>query len=297
MEYNGLIVVDKAKGIGSTDTVRIIKKKLKQRSVGHSGTLDFLATGVLVICLGKATKLIEYLQMQEKVYEAGMILGLETDTYDIEGEILNRKKSNIHLEDLLLAKNKFIGNIEQIPPMYSALKVQGERLYNLARKGIEVERNARLVTINSIDIIDFDYDKQRVLLKSNVGSGTYIRSLIYDLGKSLGTYGTMESLRRLKCSGYNIEDAIKVDWDTDSEKIISNIIPIDEIKLDMNSLLITEEIKIKLLNGMNVLYEDVPVGNYRVFFGSNFIGVGKIHRTGKGTFLKLTKHLIEHGNN
>lgn len=298
MSYNGILVIDKPKGIGSTDVVRIVKRKLKQTSVGHAGTLDFLATGVLVVCLGRATKLIEYLQREEKTYVAGIQFGIETDTYDIEGAVLNNSDVAIGKVDIDNIIYNFIGEIEQIPPMYSALKIKGERLYNLARQGIEVERKARKVNIKSLELFSFDEISQTAEILSTVGSGTYIRSLIYDLGKAVGTYATMTSLRRLKCSGYEIKEAIQINDDVDSEYLINNIIPMEKIRISMDSINVDDREKDSLLNGMTTLlsrdYED---GEYKVFNNHEIIGIGKISRSSKGTYLKLSKHLKEHENN
>ncbi len=292
MEYNGILIIDKKEGIGSTDVVRIIKKKLQQSSVGHTGTLDFLSTGVLVVCLGKATKLIEYMQLQKKTYKAGIIFGLETDTYDIEGTVINNLKSNISEDNLKVAIDSFIGDIQQVPPMYSALKVDGERLYNLARKGITIERKSRLVNIESISIDKFDDLNQLASITATVGAGTYIRSLIYDIGISLETYGTMSSLRRLKCSGYDIGDAISIDWDSDPSFIKENIIPIESVELPMADLTVDEDEQKRLLNGMTViLSQDVDLGLYKIFCENTIIGIGKITKSEKGTLLKLSKHL------
>lgn len=202
----GIINVNKPSGITSFDVVRKLRRILHERKIGHTGTLDPLAQGVLVVCIGKATKLVQDIEGYEKTYTAGFELGYRTDTYDIEGQIIEKREvNNISLGKLENVLKNFIGEIEQIPPMYSALKVDGKKLYELARQGIEVERKARLIEIKFIDIIEFDGLKGKI--RCGVSKGTYIRSLIDDMGKALGTLATMTSLVREKVGTSNIKDS------------------------------------------------------------------------------------------
>lgn len=202
----GIINVNKPSGITSFDVVRKLRRILHERKIGHTGTLDPLAQGVLVVCIGKATKLVQDIEGYEKTYTAGFELGYRTDTYDTEGQIIEKREvNNISLGKLENALKNFIGEIEQIPPMYSALKVDGKKLYELARQGIEVERKARLIEIKFIDIIEFDGLKGKI--RCGVSKGTYIRSLIDDMGKALGTLATMTSLVREKVGTSNIKDS------------------------------------------------------------------------------------------
>ena len=171
---NGVLNIFKPKGMSSFDAVRIVKKVAGTGKVGHTGTLDPEATGVLPICIGKATKIIDYIMNSEKVYEVTLKLGIRTTTYDLEGEVLEEKDCN-HLTDveILQAVNSFIGEYSQVPPMYSALKQNGVRLYELARKGIEVEREGRLITIYNIE--DIKINNPYISMKVSCSKGTYIR--------------------------------------------------------------------------------------------------------------------------
>lgn len=202
----GIINVNKPSGITSFDVVRKLRRILHERKIGHTGTLDPLAQGVLVICIGKATKMVQDIEGYEKTYTAGFELGYRTDTYDTEGQVIEKREVNdITLDKLQEVLKNFIGEIEQIPPMYSALKVDGKKLYELARQGIEIERKARLIEIKSIDIIEFDGVKGKI--RCDVSKGTYIRSLIDDIGKALGTLATMTSLVREKVGSLSIKNS------------------------------------------------------------------------------------------
>lgn len=202
----GIINVNKPSGITSFDVVRKLRRILHERKIGHTGTLDPLAEGVLVVCIGKATKLVQDIEGYEKIYTAGFELGYRTDTYDTEGQIIEKREvSDITFDKLENILKNFIGEIEQTPPMYSALKVDGKKLYELARQGIEIERKARLIEIKFIDIIEFDGIKGKI--RCGVSKGTYIRSLIDDMGKALGTLATMTSLVREKVGNSNIKDS------------------------------------------------------------------------------------------
>ena len=194
---NGIINVNKPKGITSFDVIRKLRKILSLRKIGHTGTLDPLAEGVLLVCVGKATKLAQDIEAHSKEYVAEFELGYKTDTYDIEGTVIDKIENfSITKEKLLEVINTFLGNIKQIPPMYSAIKVNGQKLYDLARKGETIEREARDIFIESIELLEFDGKKAKI--KCSVSKGTYIRSLIYDIGEKLGTFAVMTSLLRTK---------------------------------------------------------------------------------------------------
>ena len=194
---NGIINVNKPKGITSFDVIRKLRKILSLRKIGHTGTLDPLAEGVLLVCVGKATKLAQDIEAHSKEYVAEFELGYKTDTYDIEGTVIDKVENfSVTKEKLLEVINTFLGNIKQIPPMYSAIKVNGQKLYDLARKGETIEREARDIFIESIELLEFDGKKAKI--KCSVSKGTYIRSLIYDIGEKLGTFAVMTSLLRTK---------------------------------------------------------------------------------------------------
>ena len=260
----GIINVNKPSGITSFDVVRKLRRILHERKIGHTGTLDPLAEGVLVVCIGKATKLVQDIEGYEKTYTAGFELGYRTDTYDTEGQIIEKREiNNVTLGELENVLKKFIGEIEQIPPMYSALKVDGKKLYELARQGIEVERKARLIEIKFIDIVEFDGVKGKI--RCGVSKGTYIRSLIDDMGKALGTLATMTSLVREKVGSSNIEDsytledieAISLEEKTDFLCSVEDFFKYPKITLE------GEKNMILFLNGNTVRFIAAD-GRYRI---------------------------------
>ena len=211
---NGIIVVNKEENYTSRDIVNIVSKVLKTKKVGHTGTLDPMATGVLVICVGKATKLVEILMDHDKEYIAEVCLGVNTDTLDITGNILNEEDINISKEDIVNVLDSYIKTYDQEVPVYSAVKVKGKKLYEYARNNKEVKLPKKKVTIHDIKLIgDVVYkdNKTYFKIKTRVSKGTYIRSLIRDIGKSLNTYGCMTSLIRTRVGDFSISDAISLD--------------------------------------------------------------------------------------
>ena len=207
---HGIIIVYKEKGFTSHDVVAKLRGIVGQKKIGHTGTLDPDATGVLPVCLGKATKLCDLLTDKNKTYEAVLLLGKTTDTQDITGEVLEEKSTEALTEEKVReAIEGFIGDYEQIPPMYSALKVNGKKLYELAREGKVIERKARPVKILDIQILEIDLPKVR--MEVSCSKGTYIRTLCHDIGEKLGCGGCMESLIRTRVSTFRIEDAKTLD--------------------------------------------------------------------------------------
>ena len=202
---NGVINVYKEKGYTSHDVVAKMRGIFRQKKIGHTGTLDPDAEGVLPVCLGSATKLCEYLTEKQKTYRAVLLLGKTTDTQDITGNVLREREVRCTEEELNKAAGSFLGAYDQIPPMYSALKVNGRKLVDLARKGIEVERQARRVEIISLSLSEIHLP--RAVLTVTCSRGTYIRTLCHDIGEKLGTGGCMESLVRLGSGSFRIEDA------------------------------------------------------------------------------------------
>ena len=202
---DGIIVVHKEQGFTSFDVVAKLRGLLKQKKIGHTGTLDPDATGVLPVCLGCATKLCDMLTDTTKVYEAELLLGVVTDTQDTSGSVLEEKAVEVTEEEVREAIKAFIGPQLQIPPMYSALKVDGKKLYELAREGKTVERKAREITIENIEVLDINLPKVRMLVTCS--KGTYIRTLCNDIGEKLGCGGAMASLIRCKTAGFTLEEA------------------------------------------------------------------------------------------
>ena len=205
-EPDGVLIVNKPEGITSHDVVGKIRKLYGTRKVGHTGTLDPLATGVLVILLGRAAKAAEYLVADRKTYQARLTLGLTTDTEDITGKVLTQSNDILSKEAVMTACGEFLGKIKQIPPMYSALKVDGKKLYDLAREGIEVERKARDIEIFQLVCTPTDKANEYELLVE-CSSGTYIRTLCADIGAALGCGGVMSALHRVKAGGFAIENS------------------------------------------------------------------------------------------
>ena len=290
---NGVLNIFKPKGMSSFDAVRVVKKVAGTGKVGHTGTLDPEATGVLPICIGKATKIIDYIMNSEKVYEVTLKLGIRTTTYDLEGEILEERDCE-HLTDIeiLQAVNSFIGEYSQIPPMYSALKQNGVRLYELARKGIEVEREGRLITI--YDIEDIKINNPYISMKVSCSKGTYIRSLCYDIGEKLGVFATMTELNRAKTSVFAQEESININ-DLTKENINEYILSMEKALEKYDKIIVHGKYVNLLINGVRVgdnrFTKDKVINEklYRVYDEeNNFIGLGKKNDLG----FKIEKLLI-----
>ena len=271
----GIIVIDKPIGITSFDVIRVLRRNLKERRIGHTGTLDPLATGILVICVGKATKLAQDIEGYEKEYVADLELGFKTDTYDIEGKVLAKvEEFNISYENFEETLETFKGDIKQIPPMYSAIKVDGKKLYELAR-GVEIERKARDVSIKNLETISFDGVKAKI--DCTVSKGTYIRSLIYDLGEKLGTFATMTGLRRTRVGEEDLARAFTLETIEKmvSENDFSFLVSIEDYfkfpKVD-----IEDENDLKLFVNGQRCKKRINEGKYRVYSKNNFIGLGEV---------------------
>lgn len=215
-ELSGLIVIDKPKGYTSFDVVAVMRKITKQKKMGHTGTLDPLATGVLPMLLGSATKAQDLIPNSDKEYVADFVLGIKTDTQDISGTVVEKKRVSVDLKELKRAINSFQGNINQVPPMYSALKKDGKRLYDLARSGITVEREARKINIYNIELLSFEEENVKATMKVSCSKGTYIRTLCNDIGEKLGCGATLTELRRTKACGFNLDNSISL---TEVEKL------------------------------------------------------------------------------
>ncbi|MDS0524884.1 tRNA pseudouridine(55) synthase TruB [Clostridium sp. SHJSY1] len=290
---NGVINVFKNKGMSSFDVVRMVRKISKEKKVGHTGTLDPEATGVLPVCLGKATKIIDYIMKAEKSYFVTFKLGMKTTTYDLEGEIIEEKDaSKIDSKDILDAINSFKGEYLQVPPMYSALKKDGVRLYDLARQGIEVEREGRMIYI--YDIKDINISKPYISMEVTCSKGTYIRSLCYDIGEKLGVGATMTELRRTKTSIFSEEESININ-DLSAENIQNSIITMEEALRMYPQININSGYTKLFINGVKVadkrsLNLKPRIGElYRVYDETGiFIGLGKQDNFG----FKIEKLLI-----
>ena len=288
---NGILNIYKPTGMTSFDVVRIIRKISNVKKVGHAGTLDPEASGVLPVCIGKATKAIDYIMDDFKIYEAELKLGVITDTYDREGKILQESEVNASEEEIILVINSFVGEIKQVPPMYSALKVNGKKLYELARAGIEIEREARPIVIYDIDIIDIKIPYVKFRVKCS--KGTYIRSLCYDIGEQLKCGGMMWNLQRTATGQFHIDDAISIE-DLNEENINKHIMPIEKA-FEKNTKITIEDRFIKfLLNGVVVKDKALTCkfeidSTYSIYNNDNdFIGIAD--RTNEG--VRLIKSFI-----
>lgn len=290
---NGVLNIFKPKGMSSFDAVRVVKKVAGTGKVGHTGTLDPEATGVLPICIGRATKIIDYIMDSEKVYEVTLKLGIRTTTYDLEGEVLEeRDPSHLTEEEILNSINSFKGEYYQIPPMYSALKQNGVRLYELARKGIEVERKGRLINIHNLE--DIKINNPYISMKVTCSKGTYIRSLCYDIGEKLGVFATMMQLNRVKTSVFSQEKSININELT-KENINDYILSMEEALEKYDKIVVNKKYVKLLVNGVRVadgrFTKDKVINNklYRVYDDeNNFIGLGERNDAG----FKIEKLLI-----
>ncbi len=252
---NGVIVIDKPQSITSHDVILRLRKFIKVKRIGHGGTLDPLASGVLPIFIGEATKAIQFLSNEDKVYKGRMIFGIDTDTLDITGKILRRSTYIPSPEDILRVIEKFRGSIKQIPPMYSAVKVKGSPLYKLARKGIDVERAPREIHIFDIKVEAMDLPE--VTFQIHCSKGTYIRVLVSDIGRELGCGGCLKELRRLRSGMFTIEDAISIDDAIKPEVLSSRIIPVERVLGFMREFYINESGEEKVRKGMMLKEEDL----------------------------------------
>lgn len=230
MFENGILNINKPEGWTSQDVVAKLRGRLHIRRVGHTGTLDPMATGVLPVCFGKATRIIEYYDDDFKTYEAEMKLGMVTDTLDITGTVLETKPVDVSEEDVIQAIDSFRGWITQIPPKYSALKVNGKPLYKYAREGVEVEIKSRKIYVEDIQPVEVNLGENRILFRVTCSKGTYIRTICDDIGKKLGCGGTMTSLQRTQSGCFRVEDARTLPeiLEMTDEELERCVIPMDE---------------------------------------------------------------------
>ncbi|MBR4057717.1 MAG: tRNA pseudouridine(55) synthase TruB [Oscillospiraceae bacterium] len=259
----GILLVDKSEGWTSHDVVAKLRGVTREKRIGHAGTLDPMATGLLVVFLGRATRAVEFAEADEKTYIAGLRLGLCTDTQDTTGNTLSvcdALPSRVELEEKL---KLFRGEIEQIPPMYSAIKHEGKKLYELARKGVEVERKARSVTIHELEILsgsDADYS-----LRIRCSKGTYVRTLCHDIGQALGCGGCMSSLRRVHAGAFRVEQACTIDELADAETVEKRLISVDALFSELPAYTVGERDLRLVYNGNSVSAPTLDDGRYRVY--------------------------------
>ena len=329
---DGIVLLNKSRGISSFKAINKLKWIIGSNKVGHAGTLDPIAEGLLIVMINNATKFSDNLMKRDKEYFVELELGYETATYDTEGEITEKYEGNLNISDekILEVINSFTGEIMQVPPMYSAIKINGEKLYELARKGIEVEREARKVKIYSIREINVEYkEKCKISFYTEVSSGTYIRSLVRDIGRKLGVYATMTRLVRTKIDKYSIDESVlleeieeklaegkeapkeNINEDiSDNTEKVEEIIKFKNIECIFNyeKISISEEKYKKLKNGMTVLvgfkkFKDIHTvteNNLYCVYVKNetlgkkeFKGIVKVIRKGHDkVYLKREKYFI-----
>ena len=256
---NGIVNIYKEKGYTSHDVVAVLRKVVGQKKIGHTGTLDPDATGVLPVCLGRATKVCELLTDHDKTYEALLLLGRTTDTQDISGEVLEeRDPGDLTEEEVRSCIESFIGEYDQIPPMYSALKVNGKKLYELAREGKTVERAARRVQIFDIEILSIALP--RVTMKVHCSKGTYIRTLCHDIGQKLECGACMEKLTRTKVSRFEIKDSLtlaQIEILKKEDRLLEILVPMDQMFADYPRIIVSGEAARLAYNGNGIKDRDV----------------------------------------
>lgn len=275
----GLILIDKPEGLTSFSAVSRIKRAASEKRVGHTGTLDPMATGVLPILLGRATALSSLMLDADKRYIAKVKLGIKTDTDDITGEIIAQNEVDITENDLKKAIDSFVGKINQTPPIYSALKKDGVRLYDLARQGKTVEIASREIEIFSIKLLSGLDENNEFVIETHVSKGTYIRSLARDIGEYLGTYATLTELRRTYASGFDISSCIKLD-DINPENIKDFILSEEIAVGHLREINVTEKQAIRFCNGGQLSFERIKIEEikenelFRIKFNDKLLGIG-----------------------
>ena len=269
----GILVVNKRQGITSHDCIYILRDLLGIKKIGHTGTLDPMATGVLPMTIGKATRVSSFIQNSEKEYIATIKFGIETDTEDITGNILERSDKIPTKDEVLEILPKFTGRIEQTPPMYSAVRVDGRKLYKIAREGKVIDRPKREINVSSLKLLETN----PFTLKINCSSGTYVRTLISDIGKELGTFATMTSLIRTKVGPFSVENAIKID-DLESmtkEEIEEKLYPTDFALRNIPKYNVPKSFFERLINGVKFYDNRMNDGKYSIYCRDEFIGIGE----------------------
>ena len=278
---NGIIIVDKPAGWTSMDVCAKLRGMFREKRVGHAGTLDPMATGVLPVFIGRATRAVEFAADSDKEYICGLKLGVITNTQDTTGEVLEERPVNVGREDVEEVLPRFAGPIEQVPPMYSAVKINGKKLYELARKGREVERKPRPITIHALEILDASPDGANYRLRVICSKGTYVRTLCHDIGQALGCGGCMSSLRRVKAAGFTLADSVTLETvqeAVDRGEGESLLLPVDHCFRDRPRLTLqTAAAEKKIRNGAALTARDVPDGEYRVYgMDKTFLALGKV---------------------
>ena len=276
---NGIVIVDKPEGWTSQDVTARLRRVFNTRRIGHGGTLDPMATGVLPVFVGRATRGVEFFEHAEKTYETVLRLGITTDTEDISGTVLTEQDAFVAGEQLEEVLQRFRGDIMQVPPMYSALKVNGQKLYDLARKGREVERQPRPITIHELTLLGMEADG--IHLRVRCSKGTYIRTLCKDIGQALGCGGCMAALRRVSAGEYTIEESVPLQRLLETETPDDFLRPVDSMFRNFPAVELTEKQEARCRNG-NSFTLNITDGTYRAYSKSGeFLALSKAEN---GTF-------------
>lgn len=292
-DIHGIVLLDKRQGISSNKALQEVKRLYNANKAGHTGSLDPLATGLLPVCLGEATKVSAYMLDDDKQYQTVIQLGVMTDTGDVDGTVLEQKEvPQISQEQLLACLAQFTGEVEQIPPMYSALKYQGKKLYELARQGITVERKARKITIYAIECLDFGNDLLTLDVKCS--KGTYIRTLAEDIGHSLGCGATVKELRRTAAGQFKLENALTIEQlqGLENDAVLqSQLIAVDKPLQLIPAFTISQSDANLVLQGqqISVPKEGVAPGLCRLYQQQQFLGLGEVLMNAKIQPRKLFK--------
>lgn len=298
MLMNGIICVNKPADFTSFDVVAKLRGILRTRRIGHGGTLDPMATGVLPVFVGTATKACDIMPDNTKSYRAGFRLGETTDTQDVTGNVLSRSDKPVGEDELRAVIPQFIGDIMQLPPMYSAVQVNGQRLYDLARKGIEVEREARQINVSAIELICYDPSVREGVLDISCGKGTYIRTIINDIGERLGCGGAMTSLVRTSSGGFTLADCFtfeQIQQARDEDRLAELILPIERVFSGLPKLRLNEVQTRMYRNGVKLDLGRVHnieqgVKDYAVY-GSDGEFIGTALADFDGGILRVAKNL------
>ncbi len=271
---NGIVIVDKPQGWTSQDVTARLRRVFNTRRIGHGGTLDPMATGVLPVFVGRGTRGVEFFEHAEKTYEATLCLGLTTDTEDITGSVLTRQEVSVTGSQLEAVLAQFRGEILQVPPMYSALKVNGQKLCDLARRGVEVERKPRPITIHELTLLSMEADG--IHLRVRCSKGTYIRTLCKDIGQALGCGGCMAALRRVSAGEYTVNEAVPLDILLETKDPAQFLRPVDTMFRNFQAVTLTEKQTLRCHNG-NAFSVNLPDGTYRTYDRSGeFLALSKV---------------------
>ncbi len=283
---SGVIIIHKPSGWTSMDVCAKLRGIFHEKRVGHAGTLDPMATGVLPVFVGRATRAVPFAETGEKEYVAGLRLGLTTNTQDTSGQILETRPASFSRSEVEATLSLFRGPIQQLPPMYSAVKIQGKKLYELARKGVEVERKPRQVTIFALELLDAPSPDGDFLLRVRCSKGTYIRTLCHDIGMHLGCGGCMSSLIRTEACGFSLDDAVSLSEIEAAPDPATLLRPVDQLFRDCPPLRLQASGEKKVRNGMSLSLPRLADGEYRVYGADgSFLSLSRA-KQGKLTTIK-----------